>query len=90
MPSNTIASRFREITLSRKPEFVAGGGRPSLFFPHLYYVLPNLAPFNVKAEVVYGMPVSASHLGFTLLYAAVYIAALLVAAVAIFRRRDFK
>ena len=56
----------------------------------LYYVLPNLAPFNVKAEVVYGMPVSASHLGFTLLYAAVYIAALLVAAVAIFRRRDFK
>lgn len=56
----------------------------------LYYVLPNLAPFNVKAEVVYGMPVSASHVGFTLLYALIYIAALLVAAVAIFRRRDFK
>ena len=52
--------------------------------------LPNLAPFNVKAEVVYGVPVSASHVGFTLLYAAVYISALLVAAVAIFRRRDFK
>ena len=56
----------------------------------LYYVLPNLAPFNVKAEVVYGMPVSASHVGFTLLYALTYIAALLVAAVAIFRRRDFR
>ena len=56
----------------------------------LYYVLPNLAPFNVRAEVVYGVPVAASHVGFTLLYAAVYIAALLVAAVAIFRRRDFK
>ena len=56
----------------------------------LYYLLPNLAPFNVRAEVVYGMPVAASHVGFTLLYAAVYIAALLVAAVAIFRRRDFK
>ena len=56
----------------------------------LYYVLPNLAPFNVKSEVVYGMPVSASHVGFTLLYAAVYIAALLLVAVAIFRRRDFK
>ncbi len=56
----------------------------------LYYVLPNLAPFNVRAEVVYGVPVSASHVGFTLLYAAVYITALLAAAVAIFRRRDFK
>ena len=50
----------------------------------------TLPPFNVKAEVVYGMPVSASHVGFTLLYALTYIAALLVAAVAIFRRRDFR
>jgi hypothetical protein len=56
----------------------------------LYYGLPNLAPFNVRAEVVYGVPVSASHAGFTLLYAAIYVAAVLVAAVAIFRRRDFK
>ena len=56
----------------------------------LYYLLPNLAPFNVRAEVVYGMPVTASHVGLTLLYAAVYITALLTAAVAIFRRRDFK
>ncbi|MGE0863050.1 MAG: ABC transporter permease [Vicinamibacterales bacterium] len=56
----------------------------------LYYVLPNLAPFNVRAEVVYGVPVSTAHVGFTLLYAAIYIAALLAAAVAIFRRRDFK
>lgn len=56
----------------------------------LYYLLPNLAPFNVRAEVVYGVPVSASHVGLTLLYAGVYIAALLAAAIAIFRRRDFK
>lgn len=56
----------------------------------LYYLLPNLAPFNVRAEVVYGIPVSSAHVGFTLLYAAIYIAALLVAAVAVFRRRDFK
>jgi len=55
-----------------------------------YYVLPNLAPFNVKAEVVHGVPVSASHIGLTLAYAAVYVAILLIAAIAIFRRRDFK
>jgi ABC-type transport system involved in multi-copper enzyme maturation permease subunit len=56
----------------------------------LYYLLPNLAPFDVKAEVVHGVPVSLSHVGFTLAYAAVYISILLLAALAIFRRRDFK
>jgi Cu-processing system permease protein len=56
----------------------------------LYYVLPNLAPFDVKAEVVYGMPVSAAHVGYTLLYGVIYISILLIAAVTIFRRRDFK
>ena len=56
----------------------------------LYYVLPNLAPFDVKAEVVYGMPISMRTVAFTLVYAAVYITLLLSAAVAIFRRRDFK
>jgi len=56
----------------------------------LYYVLPNLAPFDVKAEIVYGMPVSATHVAFTLAYAALYIAILLLGAIAIFRRRDFK
>jgi ABC-type transport system involved in multi-copper enzyme maturation permease subunit len=56
----------------------------------LYYVLPNLAPFDVKAEVVHAVPVAASHVVLTLAYALVYIAALLIAAIAIFRRRDFK
>ena len=56
----------------------------------LYYVLPNLAPFNVKAEVVHGFPVAVRHVALTLLYATVYASMLLVAAVAIFRRRDFK
>lgn len=56
----------------------------------LYYVLPNLAPFNVRAEVVHGMPVSASHVLLTLAYAATYTGVVLTAALAIFRRRDFK
>ncbi|MDP1568876.1 MAG: ABC transporter permease subunit [Vicinamibacterales bacterium] len=56
----------------------------------LYYLLPNLAPFDIKAEVVHGVPVAWSHLGLTLAYAAVYIAALLTTAVLVFRRRDFK
>jgi hypothetical protein len=56
----------------------------------LYYVLPNLAPFDVKAEVVYGIPVAASHVAYTLAYAVLYIGILLLGAIVIFRRRDFK
>jgi ABC-type transport system involved in multi-copper enzyme maturation permease subunit len=56
----------------------------------LYYVLPNLAPFNVKAEVVHAVPVAASHVLLTLAYGAVYITMLLLASMAVFRRRDFK
>ncbi len=55
-----------------------------------YYVLPNLAPFDVKAEVVHGVPISGSHVGLTLAYAVLYVAIVLLGAVAIFRRRDFK
>ena len=56
----------------------------------VYYLLPNLAPFNVKAEVVHGVPVATSHVLLTLAYAGVYITMLLLAAMAVFRRRDFK
>ena len=56
----------------------------------MYYVLPNLQPFDVKAEVVHGLPVGLRHVGLTLAYAAVYGGVLLTAALAIFRRRDFK
>ena len=56
----------------------------------LYYLLPNLAPFDVKAEVVYGLPVDGRHVLLTMAYAALYAGVLLTAAIAIFRRRDFK
>lgn len=56
----------------------------------LYYVLPNLEPFNVKAEVVHGLPVAARHVAWTLAYAVLYAGVLLTASVAVFRRRDFK
>ena len=56
----------------------------------LYYLLPNFAPFNVKAEVVHGIAVAPSHVWLTLAYAGIYITMLLVAATVVFRRRDFK
>ena len=56
----------------------------------LYYLLPNLAPFDVKAAVVHAQPVSLGYMAWTTGYAVAYIGALLLAAMFIFSRRDFK
>ena len=56
----------------------------------MYYLLPNLAPFDIKAQVVHGIHVPAGLLLFNTAYALAYIAALLVGATLIFMRRDFK
>jgi Cu-processing system permease protein len=56
----------------------------------LYYVLPNLAPFDITAKVVHGQPVPAGYLVMTVSYAAIYITVLLSAASFIFSRRDLK
>jgi Cu-processing system permease protein len=56
----------------------------------MYWILPNLAPFDVKGQVVHALPVPAGYIALTLLYAAAYVAVLLAMAVIIFSRRDFK
>ncbi len=56
----------------------------------LYWVLPNLSQFDVKASVVHGQPVTAGYVAVAILYAATYIVMLLVASAYIFSRRDFK
>ena len=45
----------------------------------LYWVLPNLASFDVRAQVVHGQPVSAGYIALMTGYGALYIAALIVA-----------
>ncbi|MDA1093720.1 MAG: ABC transporter permease [Acidobacteria bacterium] len=56
----------------------------------LYYLLPNLAPFDVKAQVVHAHSVPVGYVLLTSGYAAAYICALLLAATFIFSKRDFK
>jgi len=56
----------------------------------LYYVLPNFAVFDVKAQVVYGRAVDIRYLGLTTAYGLTYLTLILFAAVVIFSRRDFK
>jgi ABC-type transport system involved in multi-copper enzyme maturation permease subunit len=56
----------------------------------LYYLLPNFASFDVKADVVHGHPVPASYVFSSVGYGLLYIAVLLLGGMIIFSRRDFK
>jgi ABC-type transport system involved in multi-copper enzyme maturation permease subunit len=56
----------------------------------LYYLLPNFAAFDIKAQAVYGEPVAMADLMLTTLYGLVYVTLVVTAAVMVFARRDFK
>jgi ABC-type transport system involved in multi-copper enzyme maturation permease subunit len=56
----------------------------------LYWVLPNLAQFDVKAQVVHAQPVPLGYMALAFAYAALYISMLLAIAMFVFSRRDFK
>jgi ABC-type transport system involved in multi-copper enzyme maturation permease subunit len=56
----------------------------------LYWILPNLAPFDVKSQVVHGEQVPLGYLLFTAGYAMLYIGMLLSISMYVFSRRDFK
>ncbi|MBN2399484.1 MAG: ABC transporter permease [Candidatus Aminicenantes bacterium] len=59
------------------------------FAQFLYYIMPNLDKFNIKNDVVLDLPLQATTILFSVLYALVYILALLTVTVMIFRRREF-
>lgn len=56
----------------------------------LYWVLPNLSGFDVKAQVVHAQPVPLGYMALTISYAALYIGMMLIIAMLVFSRRDFK
>ena len=78
---NADLRNFEAVVDSRAAAWLARG---------LYYVLPNFSAFDIKAQVVHAQPVELSYVGLTMAYGAVYLALVLVGAVAIFSRRDFK
>ncbi len=78
---NADLKNFETIVSSRPVVYLARA---------MYYLLPNLAPLDVKAQVVHALPVPANYLLLNTAYAFAYIAALLTAASFIFLRRDFK
>jgi ABC-type transport system involved in multi-copper enzyme maturation permease subunit len=74
----------------RNFEHVVGSSVAAWIAKSLYYALPNLAPFDVKALVVHGQPIAGGEVLLTIAYGLVYVAVLLVAATSVFVRRDFK
>ena len=56
----------------------------------LYRILPDLASFNLSIEAAHGLPITAADVWLPLLYGVCYAAVVLVLAIAIFERRDFR
>ena len=80
-PLQRRSAELRQVVDSRPAAWLARG---------LYHVLPDLSAFDVKTQVVHGLPVAAGYVLSTTAYGLAYIAALLLAATFIFSRRDFK
>ncbi|MFQ5657403.1 MAG: ABC transporter permease [Candidatus Methylomirabilales bacterium] len=73
-------------------EFAAqfGGATVKALTLALYYLMPNLSAFNIRAQAVHGVSVPLSFIGLSTLYGAFYLSAVLILAMLIFQRRDFK
>jgi ABC-type transport system involved in multi-copper enzyme maturation permease subunit len=56
----------------------------------VYYLLPNFHNFNAIASAAHGEPIPASLVGQNTLYALLYVSLVLVAAAAVFSRRNLK
>jgi ABC-type transport system involved in multi-copper enzyme maturation permease subunit len=55
----------------------------------LYYILPNLSNFNIKAEVVHNVMVAPKIIALTIVYAIIYSAVVIFLSALIFQKRDF-
>lgn len=67
-----------------------GGAASGLAAHVFYYVLPNLAAFNLRHEAVHDLPFRAVDVALASLYAAVYVSVAVLAACLVFGRREFK
>jgi ABC-type transport system involved in multi-copper enzyme maturation permease subunit len=56
----------------------------------VYYVVPNFAAFDVKLQVVHAQAVPLRYMALTSVYGITYVAFVLLGAVIIFSKRDFK
>lgn len=78
---NADLKNFDRVVNSKTAAYLARG---------LYHVLPDLSAFDVKTEVVHGLPVTSGYMASTAGYGLAYVTALLLIATFVFSRRDFK
>jgi ABC-type transport system involved in multi-copper enzyme maturation permease subunit len=78
---NADLRNFEAVVRSRAAARLARG---------VYHVVPDLSAFDVKIQVVHGLPVPAGYLAMTTAYGLLYITAILLVATFVFSRRDFK
>jgi ABC-type transport system involved in multi-copper enzyme maturation permease subunit len=74
----------------RNFEQVVDSPAAAAFARGLYWVLPNFSQFDVKSEVVHGRAVSLGYMMITSSYGLAYTLMLLIVAMFVFSRRDFK
>jgi ABC-type transport system involved in multi-copper enzyme maturation permease subunit len=67
-----------------------GGASLKAMAVGLYYLLPNLSRFNLSGAVANDLLLDPGALALTAIYGALYAAALLAIAIAVFQRRDFR
>jgi Cu-processing system permease protein len=85
--SVVVAGRYSDVIRNMKQ---VASGAPSAVTDTLYYLLPNFQNFDLKNAVVYGLPVPWSLLAGITAYTAVYVAVVLLVALAVFRSKDFQ
>ena len=78
---NSDLKNFDRVVESRPAIWLARG---------IYHIVPDFSAFDIKTQVVHGLPVGAGYLAATAGYGFAYITALLIVSVLIFARRDFK
>jgi hypothetical protein len=69
-------------------QFAGPGLRQAL--EGMYLILPDLSRFQIGPQVVYGLPVASTEVVMAATYGLAYILVLLLVAIGIFERRDFK
>jgi ABC-type transport system involved in multi-copper enzyme maturation permease subunit len=82
-----VAGRFTDVVRNMRE---VAPGVPSWLVQALYLALPNFRNFDFKDRVAYGDPVSGGVLAGVTVYAAVYVAVVLVLGLVSFRSRDFQ
>jgi ABC-type transport system involved in multi-copper enzyme maturation permease subunit len=68
----------------------AGGAPTRLLFGALYYLLPNFSHFSYITDASHGRTPDPTAFAVAVLYALVYVAALVAASALVFKRRNFK